>query len=142
MYVHGMVGHLIRRLSQISTHVFSTRMQEEGIALTPVQFAALDAILGNPGVDQASVAQMIAYDRATIGGVIDRLVAKNLVRRTVNTKDRRARSLHLTEEGEALFNRALPVVSALQPGILAGLSDQERRQFEELAAKAVNHNPS
>ena len=42
--VSRMPGHLIRRLHQISTHVFMTRTREAGFDLTPVQFAALDAI--------------------------------------------------------------------------------------------------
>ncbi|MFA5682853.1 MAG: MarR family transcriptional regulator, partial [Hydrogenophaga sp.] len=60
-----MAGHLIRRLHQQSTQVFVQRTQAAGFDLTSVQFAALDAIHAHPGTDQASVAEMIAYDRAT-----------------------------------------------------------------------------
>ena len=90
MLASKMAGHLIRRMNQISTHVFSQRMQAEGRDLTPVQFAALDTIIANPGIDQASVAARIAYDRATIGGVIDRLEQKGYVERTISRRDRRA----------------------------------------------------
>ena len=77
MEAYGMAGHLIRRLQQISTQVFTTRAREAGFDLTSVQFAAMDAIREKPGIDQAGVAAMIAYDKATIGGVIDRLVAND-----------------------------------------------------------------
>lgn len=76
MAVLGMAGHLIRRLHQQSTHLFSQRTQVAGFEVTPVQFAALDAIQAHPGVDQSQVAELIGYDRATIGGVIDRLEKK------------------------------------------------------------------
>ncbi|MCB2070356.1 MAG: MarR family transcriptional regulator, partial [Ottowia sp.] len=76
-----MAGHLIRRLHQQSTQIFVQRTQAAGFDLTPVQFAALDAIRAYPATDQATVAEMIAYDRATIGGVIDRLEQKGWVRR-------------------------------------------------------------
>lgn len=131
-------GHLIRRLHQLSTHVFQQRMREAGFDLTPVQFAALDALRRNPGVDQASLAQAVAKDKATMGAVADRLEQKGLVRRTVSTRDKRARELTLTDAGEALLSAALPVVEQLQRETLPGLSDDEYRQFILLAAKAAS----
>lgn len=82
MRILTMPGHVIRRLNQMSTQVFARRMQEAGIDITPVQFAALDAIKSFPGSDQAGIAAKIAYDRATIGGVIERLLDKGYVERT------------------------------------------------------------
>ena len=137
MSVKQMAGHLIRRLHQISTQVFSSHLREVGFDLTPVQFAAMDAIAAHPGIDQAGVAAKIAYDRATIGGVIDRLDQKGLVLRSVSKKDRRARELRLTEKGRQVFDEILPVVTALQDDILPGLTPAERTSFLALAEKAV-----
>ncbi len=138
--IYGMAGHLIRRLNQISTHVFSTRMMEAGIDLTSVQFAALDAIRTRPGIDQATIATMIAYDRATIGGVIDRLEQKKYVTRSISKRDRRAREVTLSAEGENIYAKALPVVVALQNEILRGLSSSEREAFLEFATKTIEAN--
>jgi DNA-binding MarR family transcriptional regulator len=138
MEVRSMAGHLIRRLHQISTHVFSTQMQAAGFDLTPVQFAAMDAIATYPGIDQAGVAAKIAYDRATIGGVIDRLEQKGLVRRNVCKHDRRAREVRLTEKGADVFELILPVVAALQNEILPGLDATERALFLDLVSKAIS----
>ena len=138
MKVQGMAGHLIRRLNQISTHVFAQHMQHSGFDLTPIQFAALDAIAANPGIDQAGVASKIAYDRATIGGVIDRLEQKGYVVRNVSKLDRRAREVHLSESGEAVYKEALPIVTALQDQILTKLDKGERSEFLRLAKKALS----
>lgn len=137
MHVYGMPGHLIRRLNQMSTHAFTRQVQDSGYDMTPVQFAAMDAIIANPGIDQASVAARIAYDRATIGGVIDRLEQKGFVERKVNRRDRRAREVRPTDTGRAAFEALLPVVSAVQQDILARLSPAEREVFMSLATKAV-----
>lgn len=134
----GMAGHLIRRLHQQSTQVFTQHAREAGFDLTSVQFAAMDAIRQHPGVDQAGVAALIAYDRATIGGVIERLVTKGLVERVVNPRDRRARELRLTEAGSELFDAFLPLVKRLQTEILAPLSDEERTLFLSLARKSLS----
>ncbi|MEC7764558.1 MAG: MarR family transcriptional regulator [Pseudomonadota bacterium] len=137
MEARGMAGHLIRRLNQVSTQVFTKGMQAAGHDLTSVQFAAMDAIREEPGIDQATVAAKIAYDRATIGGVIDRLVQKGLVERTVSKRDRRAREVRLTPTGERLFADILPLVRALQADILPGLTDDQRATFLDLARQAV-----
>ncbi len=134
-----MAGHLIRRLNQISTHVFAQHMQAAVIDLTPVQFAAMDAIAAFPGIDQAGVAARIAYDRATIGGVIDRLEQKGYVSRQVSKQDRRAREVRLTKKGARLIEDTLPVVTELQGEILPGLEPTERDQFIALARKAVGN---
>ena len=132
-----MAGHLIRRLHQQSAQVFQAQMQAAGFELTSVQFAALDAIAQQPGIDQASLAATISFDRATIGGVIDRLEAKGLVQRAVSVQDRRARELYLTRAGEQLRVAVRPVVEALQADILASLSRKERTAFLTLARKAL-----
>jgi DNA-binding MarR family transcriptional regulator len=132
-----MAGHLIRRLHQQSTQVFQARMQAAGFDLTSVQFAALDAIAEQPGLEQAGLAAAISFDRATIGGVVERLEHKGLVRRVVSVHDRRARQLHLTPEGQRVLAACRPVVEALQAEILAPLSAAERAGFLALARKAL-----
>lgn len=141
MQAYGMAGHLIRRLHQISTQVFMARAREAGFDVTQVQFAAMDAIHSNPGVDQASVAALIAYDRATIGGVIDRLVTKGYVSRSVSKRDRRAREVTLTDDGTRLFEALLPLVRSLQDDILGRLTADERTVFVALAHKSVADDP-
>lgn len=137
MHRTEMAGHLIRRLHQQSTQVFQAQTQSAGLDLTSVQFAALDAIAQEPGIDQASLAATISFDRATIGSVIERLENKGLVERVVSEHDRRARQLRLTRGGERLLAACRPVVEALQAEILAPLSDRERATFVKLASKAL-----
>ena len=133
----GLPGHLIRRLHQLSTQVFMQRVQQAGYDLTPVQFAALDALRHSPGIDQAGLADLIAKDRATTGAVVDRLKQKGLVARLVNSRDKRARELTLTAQGEAVIAAMTPIVVELQRETLPGLDAAEYRQFLALAAKAV-----
>lgn len=132
----AMPGHLIRRLHQISSQLFAQRVAEAGHDLTPVQFAALDAIGRHPRVDQAGLADQIAKDRATIGAVVDRLERKGLVIRIVSERDKRARELTLSAAGQAVVAALMPVVAGLQRDILPGLTEEEYRQFIALAQKA------
>ena len=132
-----MAGHLIRRLHQQSAQIYQAQTQAAGFDLTSVQFAALDAIAQQPNTDQATLAANISFDRATIGGVIDRLEQKGLVQRVVSEQDRRARQLRLTPEGEQLLAASRPVVEALQADILGLLTPAERVRFLAMASKAL-----
>lgn len=135
--IHGMPGHLVRRLHQISTSIFADRMATSGHDVTPVQYAALATLAEHPGIDQATLAGLIAYDRVTIGGVVDRLCAKNLVERAVNEADRRSRVLRLTDAGAALAATLAPLVAELQGDILVGLDAGERAELLRLLGKAA-----
>lgn len=136
--LYGMAGHLIRRLHQISVALFSERLERAGVELTPVQFAALVSIDAHPGIDQATLAGLVAHDRATLGGVVDRLERKGLVRREISAHDRRARALHLSGAGRTLLRRARPLVEALQEDILAGLDAREQRELLRMLRKTVD----
>lgn len=117
--------------------VFADRMKSLDVDLTAPQFAALSVLARNPGIDQATLAGLIAHDRPTIGGVVERLEAKRLVERRTSDTDRRAKSLSLTQKGKALLARLEPVVEGLQADILPGLTKAERAEFVRLAAKAA-----
>ena len=136
-----MPGHYIRRLQQVAVRMF---MEEAGPDLTPVQFASLVAIAqlqGNgKGLGQAELAAHIGYDRATIGGVIDRLEAKGWVSRTASREDRRQNVLAVTPAGEQAMAQALPAVEAVQDKFVAPLDAGERAAFEQICRKLLEHH--
>ena len=133
-----MPGHLARRFQQIAVAVFLTEVGEAGFDLTPVQYAALAAIKINAGIDQATLAGLIAYDRTTITGVVDRLVQKGLLIRRASKHDRRARELQITEEGHRTLKRITPAVESAQRIILRGLTDKESEQLMRLLRKVIS----
>jgi len=132
-----MPGHLARRFQQIAVAVFHAEVEEAGYDLTPVQYAVLAAISTNCGIDQATLAGLIAYDRTTIGGVVDRLVQKGLVARQASRRDRRARELQITDEGTRTLQGIGPAVEAAQRIMLRGLTADETGEFLRLLRKAI-----
>src|SRR5262245_26313421 len=132
-----MPGHLARRFQQIAVAVFLAEVDQAGYDLTPVQYAALAAIRANPGIDQVTLAGLIAYDRTTITGVVDRLVQKGLVARRESSRDRRARELTITDEGKRTFRGITPAVEAAQLLMLRGLTEKESVELMRLLRKAI-----
>lgn len=135
--IRNMPGHLVRRLQQVSVAIFIDEVGLVGSDITPVQFAALATTEENPGIDQATLAGLIAYDRTTIGGVVDRLVQKGLLERKVSGRDRRARELQISQQGAELLRTIEPAVEKAQQRILNGLNKSEARLFLELLRKAT-----
>jgi DNA-binding MarR family transcriptional regulator len=136
--VYNKPGHLIRRFQQIAVGIFHAEAAKAGFDLTPVQYAALASISANPGIDQATLAGLIAYDRATVHGVVDRLVQKELIVQRINTKDRRSRALEITQTGRRALEGIEPAVDAAQRIMLRGLTDREAAVLMKLMRKAID----
>ncbi|SMF47292.1 DNA-binding transcriptional regulator, MarR family [Xaviernesmea oryzae] len=134
---NDMPGHLARRFQQIAVAVFHAEVEEAGYDLTPVQYAALAAISTNPGIDQITLAGLIAYDRTTITGVVDRLAQKGLVARNPSSRDRRARELQITDAGRQTLAGITPAVEAAQKTMVRGLTAEETEELMRLLRKAI-----
>jgi MarR family transcriptional regulator, lower aerobic nicotinate degradation pathway regulator len=131
-------GYAIRRLHQISVGVF---LQEVGdLGVTPVQYAALQVVGNQPGIDQRTLARSIALDTSTTGGVIDRLEARGWLERRLTPQDRRARLLYLTPAGEQGLAETLPAMLRAQQQILAPLTERQRSEFMRLLQLLVTRN--
>lgn len=136
--IDDLPGHYIRRLHQISVGVFLQELADLGI--TPVQYAALQTVANQPGIDQRTLARLIALDASTTGGVVDRLEQRGALERRTAPADRRARQLWLTEAGEQLLADAVPAMLSAQQLILAPLTDRQRADFMRLLRLVVDQN--
>lgn len=132
-------GHLIRRAHQISVAVFTEDVAPH--AVTPVQFAILNTLSEQSGIDQITLAQRVAFDAATIGSVIGRLEKKGWLRRQADQADRRRKLLWLTPEGEQAVTTLKPIVDTVQQRILEPLTADEQAQLARLLNKLVTHHP-
>jgi len=131
-------GHLIRRLHQISVGIFLQETSE--LAVTPVQYAALQVVCNQPGIDQRTLARAIALDASTTGGVVDRLEARGWMERRQSPEDRRARQLFLTPAGLQGLTETVPPMLRAQEQILAPLTPRQRTEFMRLLQVLVTQN--
>lgn len=136
--LHDKPGHLIRRLQQIAVAIFMT--EAKAFEITPVQYAALLAIDLHPGIDQTALVSIIAFDKSTIGDVLERLAAKGLVHRIQGKQDRRTKVLKITPAGRRLLRKIEPAVESAQDLILSPLKPREREQFMRLMKRLVHLN--
>ena len=131
-------GHYIRRLQQIAVAIFLQEAEASGV--TPVQYAALQTVANQPGIDQRSLAGAVGLDTSTVASVIDRLETRGLLARSLSPDDRRVRLLALTAEGEAVLAQVQPAMQRTQERILAPLSKSERADFMRMLRTLVTEN--
>lgn len=125
-------GHLIRRAQQIAAQLFRDVL---GPDVTPVQYAILRMLQEKPGIDQVTLARLVALDNSTTADIAARLEAKGWVLREI--LPRRQRRLTLTAEGETMLAGFVPNVHELHERMLAALEPQEQAEFKRLLRKFV-----
>lgn len=131
-------GHLIRRAQQIAVSIFLDECAP--LDLTPVQYAALVAVRDTPSLDATRLSALVAFDRSTLGNVLERLEEKGLIDRAGSRQDKRVKVLSLSAKGEALLSAAEPLVARVQERILAPLEPDDRTHFMRIMSKLVELN--
>jgi DNA-binding MarR family transcriptional regulator len=136
--VYTKPGYLFRRMQQIAVAIFVEECK--AYDLTPVQYAALVAIQTHPGIDATRLSAVIAFDRSTLGNVIERLEAKQLIERKPSREDRRVKLLNLTRAGVALLSDIMPSVDRAQARMLQPLKPADRKTLMTLLTQLVDLN--
>ena len=136
--VYGAPGYLFRRMQQIAVAIFIEECR--AYDLTPVQFAALVTVRTHPGIDATRLSAVIAFDRSTLGSVIERLQAKHYIERKPSPEDKRIKLLYLTREGAALLRHIIPSVDRAQARMLQPLKPADRKTLLALLTQLVDLN--
>jgi DNA-binding MarR family transcriptional regulator len=131
-------GFLVRRLHQIGVAIFADEMAELGI--TPVQFGAMSIVGMKPGIDQSALGEELGTDPANTTDVINRLVKNAYVMRAVSPKDRRMRSVYLTERGHEVVIEANGRLKNVRTRFLSPLKVADREVFLDLMIEVIEGN--
>ena len=136
--VYTAPGYLFRRMQQIAVAIFIEECKD--FDLTPVQYAALIAIRTHPGIDATRLSAVIAFDRSTLGSVIERLETKSYIERKPALEDKRVKLLYLTKAGANLLRDIMPSVDRVQARILQPLKPSDRKTLLTLLEQLVDLN--
>ena len=95
--IEKQVGFLLRRAHQRSSAIFQELFSSSG--LTPLQFSTLVKIRDEGRISQNRLGRLTYADPATIMGVINRLVERQMIRKSADPSDKRKSVLILTSKG-------------------------------------------
>ena len=85
----------------------------------------------------ADLSRIACHDTGAVTRLLDRLEAKELIRRVRSAEDRRVVNLELTEEGKRVAADIPGVIADLANQVLAGFSPEEFTQFQDLLGRAL-----
>ena len=87
------------------------------LGLTSPQFDIVATLGNTEGMSFKELGEKTLITKGTLTGVVDRLEAKDLVRRVASSSDGRSQIVQLTRAGEKLFAKVFPAhLAHLEPG--------------------------
>ncbi|MHC5905113.1 MarR family winged helix-turn-helix transcriptional regulator [Streptomyces sp. S6] len=128
-------GHLARRLQQAHYLLWNTMVSEE---ITSPQFAVLNTLVAEPGLDQRTVGERVGLDRSTIAEVISRLCKRGLLDKIRDPQDGRRSLLRPTEDGVRVHRKLTVRTARMNQVFLAPLSVAEQAVFFALIQRVAD----
>ncbi|MHB1668187.1 MAG: MarR family winged helix-turn-helix transcriptional regulator [Thiomonas sp.] len=100
------------------------------LGLTPAQFDVIATLGNTAGMNPKQLGLKTLITKGTLTGVVDRLLAKGLVRRLPDPSDGRGQIVRLTPAGQRLFEQVFPAHGAHLHRVFERLSAQDAAQAE------------
>ncbi|MDQ0792772.1 MarR family winged helix-turn-helix transcriptional regulator [Streptomyces sp. B1I3] len=122
-------GHLARRLQQAHHLLWNSMVSEE---ITSPQFAVLNALTAEPGLDQRTVGERVGLDRSTVAEVVTRLLRRGLLDKVRDPHDGRRSLLRLTDEGARTHRKLALRTVRMNQVFLGPLSSGEQQSLFDL----------
>ena len=98
--------------------------------LTPAQFDVLATLGNTPGMNPKTLGARTLITKGTLTGVIDRMLAKGLVRRDPDPQDGRGQIVRLTEAGQTLFEEVFPAHGLYLQQVFERIPEAQLRQAQ------------
>lgn len=133
------IGYFVHDVSRLRRTLFDQKMKPLGVTRSQwwvlAQLGRSEKTLGEQGMLQTELANVLDVGKVTVGGLIDRLEAGGFVRRMPCPNDRRAKRVVVTEAGRATLRQMQGVSQELNAMILKDIDKDAIRLAEEVLAK-------
>jgi DNA-binding MarR family transcriptional regulator len=126
----------LRRLQQ-SSEVHAKRLSRYG-GLTPIQLLILQILAVERRLTASELAGLVSLSQASLSGVLDRLVARGMISRERDERDRRKQWLNLAEAGRAAIEEAPALLPERGLERFLALPDWERHSLLAALLRAAD----
>ena len=107
--------------------------------LTQTQFLVLVALHSRKLCPMTTLAQSMHVSLPTISGIVDRLVKRGYVERSVSDQDRRQVVVHLSKQGQMMIAQFQGAVTQRWEDVLKALQQEDIDNFYRIVTKLMNH---
>ena len=80
----------------------------------------------NPGIRQADLALIMDVEPQSLTRSLENMEQKKWLQKQDDNKDKRAKSLHLTEQGESKLQDAFKISERIRPKVLKDIAEDEK----------------
>ncbi len=135
-----LVGYHLRRAFGAFAADFASAM--DGTGMRQVLVGILAVVSSNPGINQGAVGRVLGIKRANMVALINELVDLKLIERVVDSADRRAFALTVTDAGRTMLTDCLARIEAHEREMLAGFTEAERATLLDLLGRIERRDPA
>lgn len=127
---------LLAAASRLSKREFDKLLLKE-YQITAPQWSVLSLLCHEGGLPQTQIAERLYWDKATIGDIVEKLLVKGLVERTVSPTDKRAYCVSATEKTRSLIGQLTKTATQINEKTSAGMTPGEKMMLQELLKKVI-----
>jgi len=131
--IEDCIVFLLGKAQQNAYQVAKKKLKSFGI--TPVQYAVLHLLWQKDGQLSSELGVRIQLDSATMTGLLERMVQRNLVQRRPSDSDRRKSHIFLTEKGRELQLVPVDLMVEANEELLNEFSDEEVQLLKYMLMK-------
>jgi len=124
-------GFLITKIHHLSSRIFSKKLKEHGIEISPGQGRILFALWRDDGIAIRELVNRTQLGKSTLTEMLDRMEAEGLVERMASTVDKRETLVHLTGKTKKLHEKYLDVSLDMTELFYRGFTENDIESFEE-----------
>jgi DNA-binding MarR family transcriptional regulator len=100
--------------------------------LTNLQHLVLEGLWHEQGVTAADLGKLLVLDKATLSGVLERMIASQWIKKELDPDDGRIFRIFTTEKADMLKERLIELRVAANEEMLADFSQEEKMLFKRL----------
>lgn len=130
------LGYWLRAVSNAVSQSFARKLEAEGVTVS--EWVVLRMLYDSESMAPSLLAERMGMTKGAITKLADRLIEKDLIKRTSNTEDKRGQMLILARPGRNLLPRLAELADRNDAEYFGMLSASERRTVAQLLRKIAS----
>ena len=131
-------GFYITQIKQLQDRIFERLLIENGIEISGGQGRILFILWKTDHLTISEISEKISLAKNTVSVVINGMVNKGIVARTINPENRRQTIISLTDYARSLQAKYEVVSEQMNTLFYQGFSEDEQKQFEHYLSRILD----
>lgn len=107
--------------------------------ITIDQKLILQYINAYPDLNQKEIAELVFKDNASMTRMVDSMVKKKYLKRSMNPKDRRRYKIEIPPKGKNILDKLAPIIVNNREKAFTGIPKEELKQLEDTLNKILSN---